>query len=795
MGNDAADVNNDGYIDILTLDMLPQDEKVLKASVGDDPRDLDKLKTEQLGYHHQYTRNMLQINRKGEYFQETGLLSDVAATDWSWAPLFADFDQDGFQDLFIATGIPKRPNDLDYIKYVSSNQIQKKINNTRLVDNKALEMMPSGKVHNYVFKGSASLNFKDQSGKWITRDSVISTGIAYADFDNDGDLDVVSNNIDSNASIYENLSDSTSAYLKLSFKLKTQNTFGIGTKAIAWQDGKMQTRQLYNSKGFQSSSEPIIHFGFPKKKQLDSLLIIWPDNTYQKQEGLNLNQHLVISPNQNRDSIDFTQLFPSPKPWFEQIDSLPGITFNHRENRYTDFDRQKLIPYQISDRGPAVAVGDLNGNGLDDIYFGNSKFEPAEIYFQQENTFKKQDFEVLEKDEKTENTSAIIADLNGDSKNELFVTSGGGEFYGEADALLDKLYAVENAELKAEALLQYFENTSVAKLGDVDGDGELDIFVGGAAVSNDFGKLPSSYLLINENRKFRIQKNSELENVGMVTDAVWTDFDEDGQKDLIVIGEWMSPQFFRNNNGTLENVSSKILEEKLNGLWQSIIPFDINKDGKTDYLLGNWGLNTKFPASAKFPLKMYYSDFDKNGSTETIIAYAKNEKYYTANGLDELVEQLSYLRKKFPAYKDFAGKTIEDIFEKEVLDEAKLLKVHTMASGYLLNQDGKFNFKPFKNALQVAPILAFLKADFNKDNQDEVLVAGNYFGVTPYHGRFDALAGNIITQNGEILEGVEIGLNLTQKSVRSIDIVTFNGIDYLMLSLNNGKPEFYKLKN
>jgi hypothetical protein len=795
MGNDAADVNNDGFIDIMTLDMLPQDEKVLKASVGDDPRDLDKLKTDQLGYHYQYTRNMLQINQQGQYFQEAGLLSGVAATDWSWAPLFADFNQDGYQDLFIATGIPKRPNDLDYIKYVSSNQIQKKINNTRLVDNEALDMMPSGKVHNYVFKGAENLDFKDQSGKWIRRDSVISTGIAYGDLDLDGDLDIVSNNINENSFIYENQSDSTSTYLKLSFELDTGNTFGIGTKSIAWQDGKMQTRQLYTSKGFQSSSEAIVHFGFAKQKKLDSLLIIWPDNTYQKHTELELNQHLVIRPKSSRDSINYKRLYPVPEVWFEKTDSLPGITYRHLENRYTDFNRQKLIPYQISDRGPAVAVGDLNADDLDDIYFGGSKFQPAEIFFQQKNNFNRQDLELLEKDKKTENTSAFIANLDNSPKNELFVSSGGGEFFGQADALLDRMYVLKNGQLNAKALPKYFENTSVAKPGDIDGDGDLDIFVGGAAVSNDFGKIPSSYLLINENGKFRIKENSELDKVGMVTDAVWTDFNADGQEDLIVIGEWIAPKFFINNNGNLNNISETLLDKKLNGLWQRILPFDINDDGKMDYLLGNWGLNSKFQASEDFPLKMYYSDFDKNSSTETILAYAKNKKYYTVHGLDELVGQLSYLRKKFPEYKDFAGKSVVEIFGTKALDDAKLLEVHTLASGYLLNQDGKFIFKPFKNPLQVAPILAFLKADFNKDNEDEVLVAGNYFGVTPYHGRFDALAGNIITNNGSILKGVDLGLNLTQKSIRSLDIIDFNGINYLMVSLNNGKPEFYKIKN
>ncbi len=795
MGSDVADVNADGYMDILTLDMLPQDEKVLKSSMGDDPLDLHNMKIERLNYHHQYTRNMLQVNRDGAYFQETGLLSGLAATDWSWAALFADYDQDGIQDVFIATGIPKRPNDLDYIKYVSSEQIRKKITTTKLVDQKALDKMPSGAVNNYLLRGEKDLKFSDKSGEWISRDSIISTGAAYADLDNDGDLDLVTNNIDHPATLYRNNLNNFSSFLKLRFDHPAPNTFGIGTKVYAYSNGKQQARQLYTSRGFQSSSSPLLHFGFEEGQKADSLLIIWPNNTFQVERNVPLNETLVLKPHAGAEKIDFQALFPKHKPWFQKVDSIDGMDFVHEENSYIDFNRQKLIPYRISDRGPAVAVKDLNGDGKQDIFFGNSKWKPAKIYLQTNNGFREQVFSALQNDSIAEDVSVAIEDFNSDSKNDIFVVSSGGEFSGESEALLDRFYISGNGDFKKESLPSYFENGAVVRAADYDKDGKKDVFIGGGAVSSDFGRIPNSYLLKNNGNNFSIVENSELEKAGMVTDAVWTDFDNDGWEDLIVVGEWMSPQFFKNNQGSLKKVTSEVISEKLQGLWQSIIPFDVNQDGKMDYLLGNWGNNTKFTASEEFPLKMYYSDFDKNGSTETILAYAKNGRYYPLSGLDDLSSQLSYLRKKFPSYSEFAGKTIQEIFDEQQIKNSKVLEINTLSSGYLLNQNGKFTFKAFKTPLQVAPITSFLKADFNGDAQEEVMAAGNYFGVTPYHGRFDGLAGNIITVDGKIMEGSELGINFTQKAVRHLDIINIKDSRYLMVTFNNRKPEFYKITN
>ncbi len=793
MGSDVGDVNNDGYLDILTLDMLPEDEKVLKASMGDDPLDLHNMKINRLNYHQQYTRNMLQINRSGEYFQEMGLYSGLAATDWSWSPLFADLDLDGYQDVFIATGIPRRPNDLDYIKYVSNKQIQQKITTTKLVDQKALDMMPSGKVHNYVLQGSANLKFSDQSGKWFSRDSIISTGAAWGDLNNNGSLDIVTNNINHPATLYVNNSAGNSAYLKIRMNFTAPNTFGIGSKVISYQDGKMQLKQLYTTRGFQSSSEPVIHFGYGDLQMVDSLLVIWPDNTAERLYEVELNQSLTLTPGDNREKINYKKIFHKPEPLFTKIDSIPGMDYVHKENNYVDFNRQKLIPYKISDRGPASVVADLNGDGLDDIFFGGSKLNVSAIYYQSSNGFKKQNFSEVINDSITEDISVIAEDLNNNGHPDLFVVSGGGEFYGESKALLDRYYVNDGRTFSKNELPPYFENGMVVRAYDYDKDGFKDLFVGSGAVSNNFGKIPGSYLLKNNNGNFEIVKNEELRNIGMVTDAVWTDFDNDGNIDLVVVGEWMSPRFFRNENGTFKDRTSQFTDEHLKGLWQSIIPFDINGDGKMDYLLGNWGLNTKFNASENEPLRMYYSDFDGNGSTETIVAYSKNGKYYPVAGLDELVSQLSYLRKKFPAYKDFAGRTIEEIFDKEQLENAELLTVETMASGYLLNSGGTFTFKEFQAPLQVAPVTSFLLHDFNNDGKNEVLVAGNYFGVTPYHGNFSSLAGAMITSTGKILEGDHLGLNLTQQSVRDLAIIKIDGERYLMVTVNDDKPQFYKL--
>ena len=790
MGNDVADINHDGLPDIISLDMLPEDEVVLKTSEGDDNIQIQKLRTQKYGYHYQFTRNMLYVNQQNSGYLETALLSGIAATDWSWSSLFADFNQDGEQDLFISNGISKRPNDLDFIKFVSNEQIQKKIDNTKLVDQKALQMMPSGEAHNYIFKGVKNLEFEDKSGEWISNKKGVSGATALGDLDNDGDLDLVVSNINENVSLYINQTDEKANYLKLKFDYPSPNTFGIGTKVYSYTKGELQFKELYTVRGFQSSSEPMVHFGYGPVQQVDSITIVWPNKTFQTIKNIAVNQQMIIRP-ENTKPIDNDSFYKKESPLFKESANTLGVNFTHVEDNYTDFNRQKLIPYQNSDRGPAVAVGDLNNDGKEDIYFGGSKFNSAKFFVQKDNFFEEEKIEIITKDSINEDITALIIDLNNDKKNDLIVGTGGSDFYDKMTPLLDVYYTQGDVNFEKQELPSYFENAAVMKSADYDNDGDLDIFVGNNMVSNDFGAMPNSYVLKNNNGKFSILQNQPFQNVGMITDAIWEDYNLDGFIDLILVGEWMTPKFFKNTNGNF--VEENIIKSTLTGLWQQITPFDIDKDGDIDYLLGNWGKNSKFEASQEHPLRMYYSDFDENGSTETIICNFKNGAYYPILGLDELGSQIVSLRKKFNNYKSFAGKSIDAIFEPSVLKKAHIFEVNTLASGYLKNENNTFTFVPFKNELQVSPISAFLEFDFDANGENEVLVAGNYFGVSPYHGRFDSFPGALIFNENKIILGNKIGLDFSQKAVKKLNIIKVQNKSYVLATINNDSAQVYQL--
>jgi enediyne biosynthesis protein E4 len=791
MGNDVADINHDGYPDLISLDMLPDDEKILKRSVDEENISIMKMRTEKYGYGYQFPRNMLQINQGNGQFVETALMSNIAATDWSWSALFADYDQDGNQDLFVSNGIPRRPNDLDYIKYVSSEQVQKTIETTKLVDEKALSLMPAGHAQNCIFKGSGSYQFEDKSTSWLPQEKTCASSTALGDLDNDGDLDIVVNNVDAQASVYINQVDQSANYLKLKLTYSEKNRYGIGTRIYSYHNGQLQLREMYTARGFQASSEPVIHFGYGKTTVVDSLKIVWPNGKCQIMRNVKTNQSIVISP----DQTVRMQLVSPPKnaeTLFQLVDENAfGIAFHHVEDNYTDFDRLKLLPYQQSDRGPATAVGDINLDGKQDIYFGGSKFKPAQVFLQTENGFTRSIYPAVHNDSIQEAVDAVIADFNNDAKPDLYVASGGADFYGPSKPLLDSYYLNNGSGLTAMAVPQFHENASCVKPADFDSDGDIDLFVGNESVSNDFGRMPKSYLLMNDKGTFAPIQKDIFEKLGMVTDAIWDDYDKDGKVDLIVVGEWMQPTFLK-NIGTSFKLDNAI-NEKLGGLWQSITAFDIDEDGDSDYVLGNWGLNSKFRASESGPMRMYYGDFDKNGKSETVLAIEKKGRYYPLDGFDLLASQIPSLKKKYTTYESFAGNTIREIFTNDELNRADLFEVHELASGFLRNDKGSFTFERLPLEVQVSPVMALLTYDFDADGKNEVLLGGNYFGVQPFHGRFASFAGAILKSDNAVSMGNSLGLQLINKSVRQLNIIKFQNEDYLLVTLNNAAAQIYRM--
>jgi hypothetical protein len=737
MGNDVADYNNDGQLDIITVDMLPNNEKVLKSYGSDENAEIYKLKFLQNGYQYQYSKNSLQLNNgSGSSFSEQSLLSGVAATDWSWCPLFADFDNDGIKDLFITSGIVKRPMDLDYISF--SNRFRE----TKGLQNKSvLDKMPDGSSYPFVFKGDGRTGFKDVSDLWGTRNlNGYFNGAAYADLNNDGNVDVVINSLYAKAVILRNNAPNRN-FLSVVCKGTGANTGGIGTKVYLFTNGRLQYQQLMHTRGFQSSSDPRLHFGLDSISTIDSMLVVWPDQRFQVIKSVKANQQILLYQNSASGEFNYNHYFQAEDSFFSIKQDDAMINWKHNENEFSDFNVQYLIPHKLSTRGPKLAVADVNGDGLDDFYACGAKEQPGCLMIQQKNgAFVSTDTAVFKTDARSEDVDASFFDADGDGFLDLYVVSGGNEIKGNNPMLLDRLYMNDGKGHYSKAiksLPSLYENKSCVTVADIDRDGDQDVFVGHLADAFAYGIPQSSYLLINNGKGiFSLAQESTiaLSHIGMVTSATFADINKDGWSDLIVAGEWMPLTVFINKQGRFE----KTIIPHSTGWWQTIFVDDVNKDGQSDILAGNWGWNNKFWSGKNGPVKLYVSDFDKNGRTDQLLSYMQDGNEYPFFAKDEIERALPPLRKRYLLYADYAGVEMKKAF-KGYTESVAPLQAERLGSAVCYgNGKGKFTMMDLPAALQLAPIFAFQKIPDHNAEENHYLAAGNFYDVIPYEGRYDA---------------------------------------------------------
>ena len=808
MGSDIADINNDGFMDLMTLDMYPEDETVEKSSAGEDPFDIYQYKLE-FGYFNQYSRNCLQLNMGGQKFIDIAPMAGVSATDWSWSTLINDFDGDGIKDIFVANGIVKRPNDLNYMKFIMGDSPQNSQFLKQEHDKKALDLMPDGKVHNYFFKGNQNLQFDDKSMSWGFEEAKIANGATYADLDNDGDLEIITNNINAEATIYNNQSIENlgNSFCKIKLTGESQNTFGIGAKVVLNANGIEQTQQLMPTRGFMSAVEPILTFGLGKNVQMiDTVKVIWESGKGQVLTKVKVNTTLILD---EKDAKLISTILAKPvQLTFEEVSNKLNLNFTHKENQYFDFNRESLMPFKVSTEGPKIAVGDVNNDGKEDLYVGGAKGQSGELFLQNATGFinsKQVDFI---KDAIFEDVDAVFLDIDNDKDLDLYVVSGGNEFYENNVEQFDRIYRNDgkgNFKRDVSALPKMFSNKSCVRPFDFDKDGDLDLFVGGRVVPFNYGKTPTSYLLINNGKgngslpqftdKIK-QLAPELQTAGMVTNAIWSDIDNDGDADLIVIGDWMPIKMYQNDKGKLSLIDNDLSEKT--GFWQGILANDFDRDGDLDLVVGNIGLNTKFKKNPKQnALRMYVKDIDGNGSVEQILTYNRNDKWFPVATKDELGKQIpSIINKRFTDYSLYAGKTIEDIFYPEQLEKAEIKEVNTFESVYLENQgNNKFKSTLLPILAQTSKVMTLFLDDYDGDGIKDVIIGGNFYGSNMYQARYDASYGLILksdgkgnfktiipTQSGLILEG----------EVRDIQKITVNKLPYYLVARNNNSLQIFK---
>ena len=801
MGVDIADMNHDGFPEIFVTEMLPEDEGRLKTKTVFDTWDKYSLKVKN-GYHRQFPRNSFQLNNgrydatgTGVYFSEISRYAGVAASDWSWGAQLIDLDRDGNKEIFITNGIGKDLLDLDYLDFYDNPAKLKQILKDRgEVMTELFDNMPSEAIANHLYRLDSNLVFTNVASELGLGQPGFSSGSAYGDIDNDGDIDLVVNNLNGPPFIYRNdLADGENHFITLSLK-KQNGTTAIGAQVSVWAGGKLYYEELYPMRGVMSVVDDRLHIGLGKAKLIDRLEILWPDGSIQQEKNLPVDRFLTIA-----QPIDDGGSRVSNKALEHPILSdvvCDGLHFAHKESNFVDFDRDHLLFNMVSNEGPRIAVADVNGDGLDDCYIGGAKGQPGALFIQRGPSFVKTNEALFEANRQAEDQQAIFFDADNDGDNDLLVASGSYEFSSGSFALVDKLYLNDGQGefTQSNQVLPSGRptNTSVVIHADYDQDGDEDLFFGSRSVPGLYGVPASGYLLENTGAgqftDVTEKKAPGLVDLGMVTDAVWSDIDGDDDLDLVVVGEWMPVRVFINDRGSFKELQNVDGIERTNGFWNTITASDLDNDGDEDFIIGNMGYNTFFKASNDKPVEMYINDFDQNGSIEHIITTYRNGQAYPVAMKDEITKQLPHLLKKYLKHFSYQRQTINDIFSEEEIRGALMHKVFETGSCIFWNEDGRLVKQRLPFEAQLAPVYSIYSSDINNDGLADIVLGGNQHNAKPQTGIYAASYGVVFLNAGNRAfkrAGPENSGFKMAGQIRDMEKISIGGKDHLMVARNN----------
>ncbi|MDY8134746.1 VCBS repeat-containing protein [Aquimarina sp. 2201CG5-10] len=791
MGADMADINNDGYPEIFVTDMLPEGDQRLKETTAFETYDVQQLKKSR-DFYNQYMQNSLQLNNGDNTFSEIALYSGVAKTDWSWGALLFDMDNDGYRDIYVSNGIYHDLTNQDFMNFFANNIIQKMtLTGKKEEVDSIINKMPSTPIPNYAFKNNGDLTFSDQTKGWGFDEPTFSNGSAYGDLDNDGDLDLIVNNFNMPVSIYKNNSEGNN-YIKIKIKGEGENTFGIGSVVELYSGNEIIRQELIPSRGFQSSTEYTMTIGLGKSKKIDSIQITYPDTRINTIKDVVLNTTLELNQKdakQNQQSISVSNI-----PYFEEISHEIG---SHKEDPYVDFNYEGLIYKKQSREGPALAIADVNGDGNDDVFVGGAYKQTGKLYLQ--NTSGKLVAESFETEEFFEDTVAVLEDVDGDNDVDLIIGSG-GNFKGARTGV--RYYINDGKGNFSRGGIILVTNTNISSIAayDYDQDGDIDLFIGSQSVVGTYGISPKNYLLKNDGKgsfkDITVTNAPDIHKIGMITSATWQDVDGDTKKDLILVGDWMSPKIYINDGNKLNKLPTNL--DATSGWFNTLETGDFDNDGDIDLALGNRGLNAIYQVDEANPSRMYISDFDGNGTIEQIVTQTIKGRDIPIHLKNEITSQINSLKKQNLKYSEYATKSIDELFSKETLEKAIVKEVNNFSSIIAYNNgNGDFDIKALPKEVQLSCVCDIEIADLNNDGFIDLILGGNNYNLKPQFSRLDASRGNVLLNDGkgEFIDHKSSGFQV-EGEIKSMQwMKNKSGDKYLVTAINNQEPKIFKLND